>query len=383
MQSAQSTFRTQSGQQGMCYLFGIIVLAPTFLLPFASSLGAGLNENREKSAAPPLRETLAAPLTSIRQFREYYNDHFPLREQAIAADSMLRFQALGASAKNRVAIGSDNWMFLRENRQRVPVSLPTAAFNKAQLNQWTSIFEQRNAAAKKYGARYFVIIAPNKASIYPDKRPGTLTDHEPDTRLQQILRALAKADVGHIDLRPALLHAKQQHEAIYYRTDTHWNSIGAWHAAEEILSQLNHDASTLRTNATTNISYAQEPFTGDLLRLLGATGFTRERWVTVTPKNGFSWSRQPFAYHGNTGVPDYMVAFSTMNAGMSTTCVVFRDSFTLDLQPFLSDGLGKATYVWNYSMDVEVVREESPDIVLDIFVERRLNSPAPNAFLTK
>lgn len=368
----------------MCYVFGLIVLTPTLFSSQAKHFTpANMDENREKQALPAASKLVQQPFDALCELRTYYNENFPFREAAIATDSALRFQGLGVEWKNRVSMGSDGWLFLRETRQHAPVSLPAPDFTDDELEAWIKVFRDRQAAAEANGAEYVVVIAPNKATIYRDKRPSTLAHHQPDSRLQALQSAMTEQGISFVDLVDVLTEARREVPDIYYRTDTHWNAIGAKYAAQEILSNLNiPTAASLSTDRFNDgVTEETEPFTGDLLRLLGAVGFTREHWVKCEPTDGFSWQRRDFSHDANSRVPDYMQAFATEipNSNLPRT-LVFRDSFTLDLQPFLSEGFSRAVYVWGYSIDVDVVEAEQPDVVLDVFVERRLTSPTPPAF---
>ena len=63
--------------------------------------------------------------------------------------------------------------------------------------------------------------------------------------------------------------------------------------------------------------------------------------------------------------------------------VVFRDSFTEALYPFLSEDCSRVLYLWPYPstplvrrfFDKKVIEEEKPDVVLDIYVERYFTVP--------
>lgn len=378
-------FQTTFGRQGMCYAFGLIVLAPTLLWPQAQEISAEFEENRDKAKLPALKAAWRAPVEVISGFRDYYNDNFPFREAAIAMDSAIRFKGLGVDWKNRVCVGQDGWMFLRETRQHAPVTLPVPAFSREQLNQWLDVFAQRKAFVEGRGAEYFVVVAPNKASVYPDMRPGNLQGAVPDTRLRQLQKGMLERGIGCIPLTEALREARSEVSEIYYRTDTHWNAIGAGYAARRIFTRLGYrsaaDSISRALGTTGQASFEPHAFTGDLLRLLGATGMPREHWMTFTPADGFDWQRTDASQYVDVQLPEYMHAFATTRDDLSLpTAVIYRDSFCLDLQPFLSQAFARAVYVWGYSMDQAVTDTERPNVVLDIFVERRLNSPVPAAF---
>lgn len=59
--------------------------------------------------------------------------------------------------------------------------------------------------------------------------------------------------------------------------------------------------------------------------------------------------------------------------------LVFRDSFTSRLAPFLSEHFSRAAYMWENDFDANLVEKEHPDIVIQELVGRHLYvfTPSP------
>ena len=49
--------------------------------------------------------------------------------------------------------------------------------------------------------------------------------------------------------------------------------------------------------------------------------------------------------------------------------VIFRDSFSSRLVPFLSEHFSRAVYLWQNDFDANVVSEEHPDLVIQEILE--------------
>jgi hypothetical protein len=58
--------------------------------------------------------------------------------------------------------------------------------------------------------------------------------------------------------------------------------------------------------------------------------------------------------------------------------VIFRDSFTSRLVPFLSEHFSRAVYLWQNDFDAQVVDAEKPDIVIQEIVGRHLYNFIPS-----
>ena len=52
--------------------------------------------------------------------------------------------------------------------------------------------------------------------------------------------------------------------------------------------------------------------------------------------------------------------------------MIFHDSYYKALQPFLSEHFSRAVYYWQYDLDLEAVKAELPDVVIQLVSERVL-----------
>jgi len=57
--------------------------------------------------------------------------------------------------------------------------------------------------------------------------------------------------------------------------------------------------------------------------------------------------------------------------------VVFRDSFSMALVPFLSEEFGRAVYLWIQDFEPSVIEREKPDLVIQEYTERLLSVITP------
>jgi hypothetical protein len=52
--------------------------------------------------------------------------------------------------------------------------------------------------------------------------------------------------------------------------------------------------------------------------------------------------------------------------------LVFHDSFTTALVPFIKESFGETVFIWKPNFNKTLIEKEKPDIVLQIVVERNL-----------
>jgi SGNH hydrolase-like domain, acetyltransferase AlgX len=114
------------------------------------------------------------------------------------------------------------------------------------------------------GRRVILTVAPNKTSIYSNQIDWANLPHGECTRL-----GLAQQDEvlddfdypSYLPLRRALV--KDQRE-MYWKTDTHWTSVGSSVFAERLASKLDE-----RLGRKQRYTITQQEFQGDLFSLLG------------------------------------------------------------------------------------------------------------------
>ena len=88
----------------------------------------------------------------------------------------------------------------------------------------------RSFAEKNQEREIYFLVAPNAAEILQDKLPAFAVTEDQKGQLER-LRASLPEQIRWIDACGAL--EAHRDEEIYYRTDHHWTSLGAWYAFQE------------------------------------------------------------------------------------------------------------------------------------------------------
>lgn len=139
---------------------------------------------------------------------------------------------LGISTQpEQAVIGRNGWLFLGDKyaRSMTVTRTPGSATDFALGQKMGAASQSWETWLKSQGVQVFrVMVGPNKESIYPEYLPEWVNPAAP-SMTDKVLAGTGTRQF--IDLRPALLAAKNKHaEALYYPTDTHWNTLGAGEA---------------------------------------------------------------------------------------------------------------------------------------------------------
>jgi hypothetical protein len=267
-------------------------------------------------------------------------------------NNLVKVRLFGLSLVGKVIVGKEGWLFYPSEKSgdgetiRDYRGLMTYAPEK--LEALTVQLQQRVAWFDDRGIGLVMIVCPNKEMIYPEYLPDSITRVKATTRLGQVMSHLRSyPDIPVVDPREALLAMKPQWP-IYYKTDTHWNSLGGFVAYSEIMNRLEKRRPSLKPLALADFELTIAPRPGGGL----AEMLALQDWMTdleVTLKL-------------------HAVAPPRKKLGK---LLVVGDSFRYAMIPFLEHHFEQVV-LRDGRFDARVVEEHKPDVVIVEMVERYL-----------
>ena len=362
------------------------VFAAFLALP-ALDMAVGLDrtpppqEKRKLAPEPGFPHSLDAWADYPAAADAYLADHFGFRSFLVRLHARATVLWLGVtpSPQVEVLVGRRGCLFYTGDRS-LPYIEGTNPFTEEELQRWTLVLKQRSEWLARRGVRYLVVFAPGSPSIYPEYLPGWVRPSSHGTRLDQLLEALKAApEVSAVDLRPALREAKAW-APLYSQTDTHWNLVGGWVAYSAIMTALEPWFPGARPApfSTFNVAWGRRQG-GDLATMAGIQGMITEPVPWLAPKRGWQAKTVPSPeYTTLRPFPPRQGPVVTVRAGAPIPgAVIFRDSFSMALAPFLSEDIGRAVYLWTYEFEPSVVVREQPALVIQEYAERLLSVISP------
>ena len=332
------------------------------------------SENRTLAEAP----RLPVDWSSLRQFPEaftrYFEDHFAFRAALVNWQATLRLRWLHVSPSADVLVGRDGWFYYASDGALEDFGT-NQPFPKDELETWRVTLQHTQDWLAARGITYLFVLAPDKHAVYPEFLPPSLHQVRKESRIDDLVRYLAgHSTVQVLDLRPALLDAKTK-ERVYHKTDTHWNDRGAFVASQQILERLRVSVPTLHSLSRDAFVPREVRTAGmDLAGMLGLTDRLSEDNLTLRPKRRRSVTLEP--QRPNPHGEDWRVV-TEIPASSLPRAVIFRDSFASPLIPFLSEHFSRAVYLWQYDPEPQVIERERPNVVIQEWVGRRLQTLLP------
>lgn len=356
-------------------LFCLILVLPN-LANFLSIKNDNAMDNRNLAKAPVLTIKNLPQFTT--EYENYFNDNFGFRTELIRAYFYLKYKLFKSSTlsmqNEKAYFGKDGFIFYKADKEYEDVQAKAPFTN----NELASI--RRNIIAesdylKSKNIKFYIVIAPNKSTIYNDKLPVYVKYSESKQhRTDQFIDLLTNIpDINIIDLRAPLFDAKKNNQ-VYYKTDTHWNDIGSFYGYQAIMNKIKIDYPNL-----TPISYddfeegPRNKFSGDLTPMLGLSDFISEDAQTLKYKRKIS-SRQISDVEFPSIDKNVDVLKYENRSSNAPRIVIFRDSFFRKLTLLFAETFKDTTCVWQYKIDNEVVKKEKPDIVILEVAERYIGN---------
>ncbi len=359
-----------------------LFLGAIWLPPLLTMLGPieTISEAEKRRLAPlPKRPPDLRSLKEFpRQFEAFYDDHFGLRRPLVRWLNRLRVTWLGVSPTEWVLVGDKGWLYqgggphIRDMRNSWP-------FGPGELAQWANVLTEKRDWLAARGIHYLFVVAPNKHLIYPEHLPAAINRVSKQSRVDQLVAHLtAHTTVTVLDLRPPLLRAKRWRQA-YDKTDTHWNAFGGYIGYRAIQGRLATwlpGARELELPMTAFVVRRRPG--GDLAQNLDMRDILEEPSVELN---------HPIADCVVTaGIPpdaDNVIrnsrAFSTRCERAQYRLLMFRDSYAVELMPYLSESFAYVYYVPATPVPLssiqELVREHQPDVVIEQRASRWLRTP--------
>lgn len=319
--------------------------------------------------------------------RNWLDRNFGLRKVLVRWEQLLDVRVLKASMpSDPVLAGKDEWLYLaQENPQLNVISdyRSIAHLTKSQLDTWVAIFKARRDWLARQGINYVVLVAPNKATVYPEYIPDRFNRAHRQSKLDQMAAALTDAGIDFVDLRPALLEAKTKGLS-YYRTDSHWTPFGAFWAYRDLAVRLKKYFPGIVPSEFSDFKLSEKPgLLGGLSYMIALGDLYQENVIVLEP----SKPRAAKESEGkDVGLNHFQPLAIYVNPDRTLPrAYVIRDSFLHELVPFLAEHFSRMYLVWPFPTDAVHVRDfdtadilrEKPDIVIDEFVERYFTQPPP------
>jgi alginate O-acetyltransferase complex protein AlgJ len=365
------TFAQKVFEIALIVFFLTVICAPPLMYILSSKKELSDTEKRELAPFPEAPKDLKTLLQFPRKFEDYYNDHFGFREVLIKRYHREMRKRFGQSGVPDVIVGKEGWYFytpvLDDFRGLRPLT-------EQKLISWKEDVVRKRDWLAKQGIHYLFVFAPDKQTIYPEYLPDYFQKAKGTTPIEQFTEYLKQdPDVEILDLRPGLLSAKSEGR-LYLKTDTHWNSYGAFVGYKKMI----HKISQWFPKEQFKLDFYFQDTTvgrpaGDLAKMLGLHETIKEIHPLLKERHLCAQRLELNLEIENFRKMKESEPFMKGCRDANLRALVFMDSFFGQIEPFFSENFQKVVYLWQpYDQETveRVIDYLHPHLVIEERVER-------------
>jgi hypothetical protein len=267
--------------------------------------------------------------------------------------------------------GKEGWLFLGNEYAATVAKLKLAQTPKPEdIEREVLLFENLARATQTENVPVVLLLGPNKSTIYPEFLPDEI---EPSgtryvSHFVEQLNRIPNLNV--IDPVDVLRPAGDKAELMYFRTDTHWNTKGAFRAFSVMAERMGWPVP--------EVTFKEgEPHRGDLIEIsqlhefpVSAGDNWQINWAQAPQLDIAPLANQPETSFGRAEIVSNRAPLSEQ------TVWVIGDSFANAVTPYIDATFEEVHYLGHWVSELQTLPQEfleaaeKPDLILVIRVER-------------
>lgn len=337
-------------------------------------------EKRKLAQSPELNKETILSGKFTREFEEYFNDQFVFRDNWISLNTKYKILSLNKHI-NDVYLGKNNYLFEDTSSYDTKKLYKNMDHLKNLISKYKDSIGENNIN---------IMLIPNGSEILSDKLPKYATVLEQ----QKILK---DAEVMYKDnfINTYDILKRNKSKYIYYKTDHHWTTLGAYYGYNAWADKTNHEIKPFSSDNTkiistnflgtiySKINYAKEP---DIITI-----YNPEEKYSVNYDSNTSSSTSLYNLEYLEKKDQYSV-FLDGNHGLVTitssntngkNLLIIKDSYANCFIPFIADEYEKIHVIdlRYYNSSLESYIEDND--ISELLVLYNINSIAKDTNLYK
>ncbi len=363
-----------------CFIFVIGFLicigVPPVVMGFKWGQPINLEENRTAAPLPQWPRHLQEIKNFCTQSENYINDHFGFRSYLVKMSRAFILSVLKTSTSSSVMIGQEGWLFFRGDKS-IESYRNIEPLDSKKIEAWKTFFNNFKERAAGLGMHLVILIPPASTTIYPQYLPSYVNKIGKTSALQTIHQILKDLDLRFADPAPLLIE-QSKHQPVFFKSDTHWNSLGAYFGYTALLHKIQEAYPDLTILPFSSYELTDGPLTNcnvgncDLAVMLGWPAHYAQQLIELKSrrKSYAKLNKAEGAFQGS--ILEY-----TNDKSAPYKLLAYRDSFFTHLIPFVSEQFSESIYIWRRDISWKLIAEYKPNIIVFEIAERFLAFDPP------
>mgnify|MGYP000624980847 CR=1 FL=1 len=166
---------------------------------------------------------------------DYLNENFGFRNFLVTLNGQLRFSLFNKGLL-KVVVGKENHLFISDYIE----TYYGKDFSEAHINDTISKLKFLNDTLRSLGKTLLVVLAPNKARVYPEFIPDYLKQEVTDkTNYSALLKGFKNSGIHYLDFNQDFINKKRSSPYLLFsQLGTHWSRLEALRSVDSIMGYL-------------------------------------------------------------------------------------------------------------------------------------------------
>ncbi|MCU0849258.1 MAG: hypothetical protein MUD12_15355 [Spirochaetes bacterium] len=372
-----------------------VIWLPNIAMVFNFQAGGSMEEKRKMAKLPEIGTDWNSISKYPQALMDFYGDNYGFRKFLIKSYNVVVTKYIKSISKDKVLFGKNNWLYWT-GENSLSLYRAIKPLREDDLASMKKTLEERQEYCRRNGIKYIFMVVPDKDTIYPEHLPDWMVKANETSYLDQFKSYMdKKSTFKFLDIRDDLVREKKN-SLVYYQTDTHWNDLGAFVGYSSIMKNINESHPGIRAMKLSD--FDQKKLTikgGDLAIYAGISEQYSIESTSLQPKkprsarivelDGFYLEKYPKKSEKKSDPVSQIGIFAMEVKNPSLPkAVVFRDSFSNSLIPFLAEHFRRSVYFWyvsktdDFDFALDIIEHEKPDIVITEVGERIFNEIKKN-----
>ena len=317
-----------------------------------------------------------------KKYEEYFNDYLPFRNELVKLKNLNDIFIFKNSLYHKVLVGKERWLFYTVyNLTEKYIGIEEYNFTEKELEKAKNNLIHFRDELKKKNIDFIFMVCPDKQFIYSEYMPDYIkrksTKNGTDIFVEYIKN---NTDIKVVYPKEELLKYKDKYQ-LYYKYDSHWNSLGAYIGYTELTRILNIDNKSIESFKilefdSSSVDRTLNVFYNNISKMLSLNNikYFRDDIIYILEDYKYTLTNDFELWRENK-----VLRFDLYN---SNNIMIIRDSYFFEVLHYMSKGFKQVEYIHLDYFKNENIAEYKPNIVVFESVEyglkHRLLNVMPN-----
>ena len=312
-----------------------------------------------------------------KKYEEYFNDYLPFRNELVKLKNLNDIFVFKNIISDRVLLCKEKWLFLKDNNLTEKyIGIEEYNFTEKELEKAKNNLIHFRDELKKKNIDFIFMVCPDKQFIYSKYMPDYIKRKSIKSGTDIFVEYIKNnTDIKVVYPKEELLKYKDKYQ-LYYKYDTHWNSLGAYIGYTELTRILNIDNKSIESfkilefdSAYRNSNKDSSLFYNDIARMVSLNDIKKFR-------DDIIYILEDYKYTITNITDDWSSSrisnYNLDNFKNNRNILIIKDSYSFEMMDYIITTFKQSKFIHLDTFKNENITEYKPDIIVFQSVERYL-----------